>query len=797
MKDSLEKVTGTVKRREFSVISKSLVRKDALEKVTGTVKHVADMQLPRMLHAKFLRSPYAHARIARIDTSRAEALKGVKCVLTHQNVPKVHPFGKFEFLLDETVHHAGEEVAVVGAETEEIAEEALRLIDVEYEALPTVFDAEEAMKPGAPLVHPEYGTNMFHGSAAVRVPRCRPDGWLPAEYGDVEKGFKEADYIIEGAYETPIQHTCSPIPRSVVCQWMGNELTCWADSQMPAIQWKDLARCLGVPSSSVRLIAINCIGGYGGKTPEKIATLAAIIAKRTNRPVKAVFTREEDQIAAHTRPKYKTYEKIGIKKDGTITAAQHRIIGNFGRDSNQFLNVVSASGAATCNTLYQWQSSKFEGCAVMTNIVDASAMNGYGDPEAGFGVESIIDEAAEKIGVDPVEFRLKNCLRYGSRSVTRRDVLGLSYDELEERPGPLRWGIVGHDMDGLQDGIRMAAEKSGWQEKWKGWGAPIEVSGAKRKGIGIALGMHMSEYRVYSAIVKMNQDGTANVLSSAVEMGQGIRTAMAQVVAETLGIGYEDVAVLLGDTAATPEGWGCVASGGTSSAIPAAWHAAKDARKKLFRIAAERLKVNPDELEARGRRIYVRERPETGISVAEACLLGYQVTGEACNPSADSIIDEQTGKVIKSYAATVCIAEVEVDTETGELGVLRLSAASGCGTPINPTIIENQIDMGVTMGNGYGRTESIIIDPNTGVVLNPNLMDYKIMTILDMPRMKDMNEIIFDNPSAWGAYGSKGFSEAGTTAPAPAIANAVYNAIGVRIREIPITPEKILKALGK
>jgi xanthine dehydrogenase molybdenum-binding subunit len=433
----------------------------------------------------------------------------------------------------------------------------------------------------------------------------------------------------------------------------------------------------------------------------------------------------------------------------------------------------------------------------MTNIVDASAMNGYGDPESGFGVESIIDEAAERIGMDPVEFRLKNCMRYGTRSATRRDVLGLSYDELEERPGPIRWGIVGHDIDGLQDGIRMAAEKAGWKKKWKGWGSPVAVNGTKRRGIGIALGMHMSEYRVYSAIVKMNQDGTANVLSSAVEMGQGIRTAMAQVVAETLGIGYEDVSVLLGDTAATPEGWGCVASGGTSSAVPAAWHAARDAKVKLFKIAAERLGVKPEELEARNRKISVIDKPEIGISVAQACLIGYQVTGEACNPSADSIIDPETGKVIKSYASTVCIAEVEVDTETGELDVLRLIAASGCGTPINPTIVENQIDMGVTMGNGYGRSESIIIDPNTGAVLNPNLMDYKLMTIMDMPRMADLQEIIFDNPSAWGAYGSKGFSEAGTTAPGPAIANAVYNAIGVRIKEIPVTPEAILEALGK
>jgi len=207
--------------------------------------------------------------------------------------------------------------------------------------------------------------------------------------------------------------------------------------------------------------------------------------------------------------------------------------------------------------------------------------------------------------------------------------------------------------------------------------------------------------------------------------------------------------------------------------------------------------VKADELEARNRRIYIREHPETAISVAEACLIGYQITGEACNPSADSIIDEKTGKIIKSYAATVCIAEVEVDIESGQLDVLRLTAASGCGTPINPTLIENQIDMGVTMGNGYGRTEGIIIDPAIGCVLNSNLLDYKLMTILDMPRMEDLHEIFFDNPSAWGAFGAKGFSESGTTAPAPAIANAVYNAIGARIKEIPITPERILKALGK
>jgi len=272
---------------------------------------------------------------------------------------------------------------------------------------------------------------------------------------------------------------------------------------------------------------------------------------------------------------------------------------------------------------------------------------------------------------------------------------------------------------------------------------------------------------------------------------------MAQVVAETLGIGYEDVEILLGDSAATPEGWGCIASGGTSSAIPAAWHAAKEIKRKLFDIAAPRLGVTPDELEAKNRMIYVKYKPEKCISIAEACLRGYQVTGAAVNPSPDSIIDEKTGKVMNTYACVATIAEVEVDTETGKLDVLRLSSAHDCGRAINPQMVENQIDMGLVQANGYGRSEEMIFDKDSGVMLNPDLLDYKLMTILDMPKMDDMQDSFVEYPSAWGAFGSKGFSETGATSGAPAVANAVYNAIGVRIRGEHITPDAILEALGK
>lgn len=773
---------------EFSVIGKRLPRADAVERAKGEAKFTADVQLPRMLHAKFLRSPHAHAKITRIDTSKAETLPGVKCILTHKNVPKIRQGTKFEYLLDETVHYAGEEVAAVAAETREIAEEALGLIDVEYEILPAVFDMEEAMKPEAPLVHPEHGSNLFHGTKAQPVPRVTPEGWLKLESGDVEKGFAEADYIIEGTFETQMQYHCSPAPRAVVCQWTGGDtLTCWADTQIPFTLWTELASLFNLPQSKVRVISPLTVGGYGGKRPEKIATLTALLAKRTGRPVKTVFSRDEDAIATFRRLNYKTYGKIGVKQDGTITAIYNRMITNLGRDTTRAFWVPANTLIGPCTMLYEWQNSKSEICQVMTNIVDYAGMNGFGSSEGGFCVERLIDEAAEKIGMDPVKFRIKNCIRYGDRGMDFTKVM----------TGPIEWGIVGHDFDSLQECLRKVAEKAQWKEKWKGWGIPVEVNGAKRKGIGVAMGMHHSSYLRYSATLKMNLDGTVNVFTQAVEIGQGCKTAMAQVVAETLGVNYEDINVIMADTEVTPRGFGNIGSGGTSSAITAAKYAADDAKRKLFEIASKRLKVKPGDLEAKDRRISVKEHPEQWISISEVCQLAYQITGSAVNPRAREIVDEKTGKRIEAYAVAATIVEVEVDTETGELEVLRITSAHDCGRAINPQIIENQIDMSITMGNGWVRSERFIIDKKTGVVLNPNLLDYKLMTILDMPRMKDMQEIIVEFPCAWGAFGAKGMSETAMTSIAPAMANAIYNAIGVRMRGGYLGPDRILEALGK
>ena len=771
---------------EFRVVGKRLPRADAVAKVKGEVNFASDIQLPRMLHAKFLRSPYAHARIISIDTTKAEALPGVKAVLTHKNVPKVHAYAvsipshqRFEYLLDETVHYAGEEVAAVAAVTKEIAEEALELIELEYEVLPAVFDKEEAMKPGAPLVHPELGTNLAQCPRSV-------NGMLPLEYGDVEKGFAEADYIIEGIYESPLQHNVSPEPRPVVCQWVGNELVCWTSTQIPQAIRDELAKCLGIPLSSVRVIATYSVGGYGGKQPGKIVVLTALLAKKTGRPVKAVFTRAEDFIATHRRIDAKVYARVGVKKDGKITALYTRMISNYGRDSAFGYNIPANSAVTTCSMLYQYQNSKFEGYHVITNIEDHGAMNGFGDPEAGFCIERVMDEAAERIGMDPVEFRLKNCARYGDKGM---ELVGVAF-------GPVEWGVVGPDIDSFPECIRRVAEKARWEEKWKGWGVPIEVRGVKRRGIGIAIGMHHCLSRTPdSATVKMNQDGTADVFSSDPEIGQGIRTAMGQVVAEVLGLECEDINVLLADTSVAPYGYGVFASRGTLAGTGTVYRAALDVKRQLLEIAAGRLEVEPEVLEMRERRIYVKEYPQKGISIAEACLAGFQITSTARAPY--PWVDERTGKKVSPVSVVATIAEVEVDTETGELTVLKLTSAHDCGRAINPTVVENQIDMSLTLANGWVRTEELIIDKSTGVIINPNMLDYKIMTILDMPKMQDMQEILVEFPNPWGPFGAKGMSETAMTTAAPAIANAIYNAIGVRIRGDHLTPARILEALGE
>ena len=325
----------------------------------------------------------------------------------------------------------------------------------------------------------------------------------------------------------------------------------------------------------------------------------------------------------------------------------------------------------------------------------------------------------------------------------------------------------------------------------------MEINGVKRRGIGIAIGVHHTEYRTCSAVVKMNQDGSADVLISSQEMGQGSRTAIAQVVAETLGLEYEKVRSVLSDTGVTPFSPANTGSSGTTTQVNVAKLAADDAKAKLLDVAAKILKTDAAELETGGSRIYLKKLPDQGIALADACNWGIDIVGTANNPPANTLIDQKTGKVAYPHSVVATVIEVEVDTDTGQLEIVKVTSAHDCGIAINPQIVENQIDMSLVMGNGWVRSEEFIVDKKTGAFLNANLSDYKVMTMLDMPRMADMQEIIVENPWEWGPFGAKGMSETGMATTPAAIANAIYNAIGVRIYDDNFRPETILKALGK
>jgi len=769
---------------DLNELRRSVPRKDAEEKVTGKARYMHDVKLPGMLHAKYLRCPYSHARIKSIDVSRAEAFPGVKSVLTYKNVPKIHSLRKLAYLLGDTFTCPGEEVAAVAAVSDEVAEFALKLIDVEYEVLPGVYDAEEALKPGAPLVNEEYGSNIYHGTNSVVIDRLDPDDYkLKLDYGDPDKGFAEADFIVENDDKTPVQYNCSPMPRGVVCEWAGDALNCWADTQLPLFLQNDLSRIFSIPVSAVHLVAHYVVGGYGGKSPEKTAALTAIMAKRTGKPVRSMFTRAEDFIGTHHRISYRNFNRMGIMKDGRIVARDHKIIAEWGYDTVSHYICQGTGITEGVHSVYSCPNTRGESIGVLTNKSGYGPMNGFGGPEIMYSVDKLADMAAEKIGMDPIEFRLKNAVHYGDRTMEYEQSLF----------GPIVWGILGPDMDSFPEMIKTAAEKANWSTNWKGWDTPVSVNGSKRRGIGAGIGMHHTAYWPSSATVKLNVDGTATVQSGAVEIGQGYGTIICQIVAESLGIKYEDVTPLLGDTSACGATRGNVASTGTSSAANACKIAADDAKRQVFDYASEILNSPPETLEARDRKVWVRGTDRC-VPLSVICGKAWQIIGFGKNPDYTEIIDKNTGKNIHAYACSVCITEVEVDVETGELEVLKITTACDTGVSVNPIMVENQIDMSVVMGNGWVRTEEMLFDPNTGVVLNPNLLDYKVLTALDMPKKEDYQRIIIEKPSAWGPFGAKGFSETAITPVAPSIANAVRNAIGVRVYEDSLRPDAILNA---
>lgn len=763
---------GITMAEELKVIGKNLPRKDAIKKANGTAQFTVDIKLPGMLYGKCLRSPYAHARIVSIDTSKAEALPGVKAVLTHKDIAPKNTFKQFKdrvsfdiYVLEDKVRYTGDEVAAVAAISEEIAEEALNLIQVEYEELPAVFSAEEALKPDAPKIHPE-------GNLVPMAPG-RPFTYS-RQVGDVEKGFSEADLILERRYTTHMQSHCPLETRTCIADWDSTgKVTLWDSTQKPFEIHVELANVLGLSLNKLRVITLYVGGAFGSKeTLLKIHGIAAFLSKKAGRPVKIELSREEQAVTGTRRHSWTFYIKVGAKKDGTLTAYYNKAFLNAG--PYVFLSIMVALNQGSLTPKFSCPNRKYDCYVAYTNCPPASAFRGFGYLEGDFAICSIMEELCEKLGIDPLDFYLKNHLRnmepYG----------------MYNHPRSLAFG----------EAIQKSAEKIRWKEKRHSPGEQTLTDGRKH-GIGMGISGGNAALLQSTAVVMVDDRGSVTLLSGAVEQGQGAHSEMPQIVAEALGVPYDDVEIVGSDTGMTPYDSGQDASRTTLTHGNAVKMAAEDARQQLLSHAALRMKVSPQDLDCKEGIVFARNNPDRKMSVADVVQQLMVDFPPAVMPR--KAIIGKGSYFIPGYPPpagnAVCnIAEVEVDTTTGQIELTRFISAVDCGKAISPKGIEGQYESVLSAGAGFALKEELLLEPGTGKVLNPSFLDYNIPTSLDYCNMDPV--IIVESMEKLGPYGAKGIGECALSAAAPAISNAIYNAIGVRV-SLPAMPDKVLAALGK
>jgi CO/xanthine dehydrogenase Mo-binding subunit len=722
----------------LSVVGKPKTRIDGPERVTGRATYTADLQLPGMLYGKILRSPYAHALIKKIDPSRAEDYPGVRAVLTHKNIPKI-PFHGEVLVLEETLRYAGDEVACIIAEDEEVCEDALKLIEVEYTKLPFVLDPEEGLKPGAPRVHPQ--GNLWYE---------RPSLY---ERGDIQRGFEEADVVVEDVFRTQSAlHNCLETHGSVAL-WEGDHLTVWDSTQHIFGVRAQISQFLQLPLDKVRVIKQFMGGGFGSKNNVgKYTLLAAIGARMTGRPVKIMLDRHEENLAAGNRPASIQHLRIGSKRDGTLTAIH--LVAHCA--AGAFVIIPPAIGGPV-RQLYTCPNVKTEQYTVLTNSGPMSAFRGPGYVEGTFALESLIDELAHRIDIDPLDLRLKN------------------YTEINQITGQP------YSAKGLRDAYTRGAEAIGWIGRKKG------LRGSRRRGFGMASQIWGGSGGPPAyAFVKINPDGTAGLITGTQDLGTGTKTALAQIAAEELGFPLERVTVEIGDTQTGPYSPLSAGSMTLASMGPAVRFAACDARQQLLAIAAQFLEVPEEKLDIKEGRFQspVLEK-NVPVSDVLANFRNFMVLGRgarAPNPE---------GLSVNTFGAQ--FVAVEVDTETGEVTVEKVVAVHDSGRVVNPLVISSQIEGGIFQGQGFGLMEQRIIDRASGLVLNANLEDYKVVTAMDVPEI--VPEMI-DRPDLQANnLGLKGIGEPPIIPTAAAMANAMADALEVRISELPLTRDRILQVL--
>jgi len=755
-----------------SNIGRSVCRSDSVEHVRGESLFGGDVFRPNMAYGKILRSRYAHARIRRIETKAAERLEGVLAVVTGREVPEgffgVDIKDQLVFARDK-VRYRGDAVAAVAATTEEIASQALDLIQVEYEPLEPVFDAREAMASEAPLIHERLKDYEIGFETETRGNICTI---ATVSLGNLQQGFAEADLIVEDTFTTQIQHQSSLETHASVAEVDAlGRVTVWTTTQKPFAMRRYLSQALRIPIHTIRVIPTKIGGGFGGKLELNVEPYAVVLAGKCGKPVKIVYSRSEE--FQSTNPRHRTFfwVKSGAKRDGTLTARHVRLIYDTGAYSGNGPTTVTLSVQLVCG-LYRIPNLFVEGYCVYTNKMSSGSMRGPSGPQTTFALESHTDNLAKKIGMDPLDFRLRNLLEKGEKTGVGQTLVDVDYKKV----------------------VQAAADTIGWKT----------IKKEKYVGKGMACIFWLSGGWSTSATVKINEDGTVSLVTGAVDMGTGyLHTSVLQIVAEELGIRAEDVALVIGDTDTATYDHGTGGSRGTFTVGRVVQMAAARAREELLREAAEKLGVSPEALETRSGRVYIRDDPKVGVSFGEISFDRHIRKGGPLTGSANYLpeMDEIDPTRVKGLSFTAfkgntlgChAAVVRVIPETGQMEIRRYVAAHDVGKAINPHAIEGQIEGGVTLGLGFALTENLMIGED-GAVLNPDFADYKLLTSLDVP---ETEPVIVEVPAAYGPHGAKGLGEPTMAPPAGVIGNAIYDAIGVRMRRTPMTPERIFEEISK
>ncbi len=761
-----------ITKEYINPVGKSVPRIDGKGIVTGQIKFAFDVAFPNMLIGKMIRSTVAHAKIIHIDTSEAEKLPGVRAIVTAKDTHQIK-FGSNEYffphtidqmaLESEKVRYIGDELGAVAAVDEETADKAISSIKIKYEELPAVFDPVEAMKPGAPMIH-----EAMNNIAVI----------LPINFGNADRALKESDYVREDTFYTQAAAMAPMEPHVCVGQYemFSNKVTLWASSQAPFKCREALAKCLEMDLNDVRVIKMAVGGGFGGKLEMLPMDFAACLLskKAGGLPVKICYSREEE--FSFSRKKHAMIYKIksGVKKDGTLMAMTGEVIADGGAYCSYGPTVIAAA-IMRIFMVYRINHFRVSGYRVYTNNPISGAMRGFGGVQSGFAIESHMDLLAEGIGMDPLEFRLKNIT--GPNMVTVNKMYLTT--------------------NGLKDCMEQATAAADWKNK-RGKMKNI----CRGMGIGIAadvMGSKMyKSHESAGAIVKVEEDGSVYFFTGAADTGQGSNTALSQITAEELGVSYDRIKCIAADTEITPFDTGSFASRVTFISGNAAKRAANDAKKQILSIVAEELKLNSDDLDLKAEQVVNKRNNSVIMTFTKALELCYsfhygkQIIGRGSYNPKTTPVDFRTGEgnVSGSYGFEAQIAEVEVNKETGEVKVIEMWDAHDIGKAINPQSCEGQIEGSIVMGIGYTLYEELKF--KNGRVVNPNFANYRLpKSIGTIP----IHTILVETNDPEGPFGAKGMGEASLLPTSAAIANAIYDAVGVRIKELPITPDKVLKAL--